>query len=380
LHFVECWSIVFSVSQETQKKRTWAAYACPMCRFVFRISKQYEGGGVVCPACQYLLKIPSEGGHLEDDTSVAQQLAAMGKEASQKRVKSEKVKKREIPFFWIISGAIFVALLAIMAQIFVTEPEREEISLESRLSRSVVFDESSELLGKPIDAPTAESLETDKEIQAALTIGKEAKEVSEKLLGKFFAVKNVEELAPLVRNPEVTMPRIRKWYESRPLKFAKIKKIGYRDDIRAKGQMASVLVQLADYSVKAVALEKTINGYRVDWESWVGWTELDWDDFFIDKPTEPKTVLVQCSIDTYYNRNFRDESKWVAVKMTNPQSYKTLYGYIDRSNPTLMRHAIDMGSGETRAIFKIRYPAGDAAENQVVITEVLASGWVVEPK
>ena len=187
-----------------------------------------------------------------------------------------------------------------MAQIFITEPEREEISLESRLSRSVVFDESSELLGKPIDATTAESLETDKEIQATLAIGQEAKEVSEKLLGKFFAVKNVEDFAPIVRNPEVTMPRIRKWYESRPLKFAKIKKIGYRDDIRAKGQMASVLIQRADYAVKAVALEKTVDGYRVDWESWVGWTELNWDDFFKERPTEPKVVLVQCAICLLY--------------------------------------------------------------------------------
>ena len=376
MHFAGCWSIVFSVSQEIQKKRTWAAYACPMCQFVFRIPKQHESSGVVCPACQYLLKIPSEGEGLDDDTSVAQQLAAMGEEASKKRSRSGKVNKREIPVFWIVSGLIFIALLAIMAQIFITEPEGEEISLESRLSRSVVFDESSELLGKPVDAPTAESLALDKEIKATLSIGKELQGVSEKLLGKFFEVKNVEDFAPLVRNPEVTMPRIRKWYESRPLKFAEVKKIGYQDDIRATGQMAAVLIQLADYSVKAAALEKTVDGYRVDWESWVGWTELDWDDFFTERPTEPKTVLVQCSVDTYYNRNFRDESKWVSIKMTNPQSYKTLYGYIDRSNPTLMRHVINMGAGESRAVFKIRYPKDSEVANQVVITEFLTSGWV----
>ena len=140
--------------------------------------------------------------------------------------------------------------------------------------------------------------------------------------------------------------------------------------------MAAVLIQLADYSVKAAALEKTVDGYRVDWESWVGWTELDWDDFFTERPTEPKIVLVQCSVDTYYNRNFRDESKWVSIKMTNPQSYKTLYGYIDRSNPTLMRHAINMGAGESRAVFKIRYPKDSEVANQVVITEFLTSGWV----
>ncbi len=364
------------MSQEIQKKRTWAAYACPMCQFVFRIPKQHGGSGVVCPACQYLLKLPSEGEGLDDDTSVAQQLAAMGEEASKKRSRSGKANKREIPVFWIVSGLIFIALLAIMAQIFITEPEGEEISLESRLSRSVVFDESSGLLGKPVDVPTAESLELDKEIKATFSIGKELQGVSEKLLGKFFEVKNVEDFAPLVRNPEVTMPRIRKWYESRPLKFAEVKKIGYQDDIRATGQMAAVLIQLADYSVKAAALEKTVDGYRVDWESWVGWTELDWDDFFTERPTESKTVLVQCSVDTYYNRNFRDESKWVSIKMTNPQSYKTLYGYIDRSNPTLMRHVINMGAGESRAVFKIRYPKDSEVANQVVITEFLTSGWV----
>ena len=53
------WSIVFGVPHTSQKKRTWAAYACPMCRFVFRVSKQYDGSGIVCPACQNLLKVPT---------------------------------------------------------------------------------------------------------------------------------------------------------------------------------------------------------------------------------------------------------------------------------------------------------------------------------
>ena len=42
----------------TKSKRTWAGYACPVCRFVFRAPKDRAGAGVICPACQHLLNIP----------------------------------------------------------------------------------------------------------------------------------------------------------------------------------------------------------------------------------------------------------------------------------------------------------------------------------
>ena len=136
-------------------------------------------------------------------------------------------------------------------------------------------------------------------------------------------------------------------------------------------------VQLDDYSVKPIAMERTADGYLIDWESWVGWSELDWGDLFKTRPTQPVEVRVVCQKDSYYNRLFRDDGKWLAVKMEHPGSDRLLYGYIDSETTTLTSLMGDLKSGgQVPVTIKVRFPEGSVADNQVVIEEYIQHGWV----
>lgn len=223
---------------------------------------------------------------------------------------------------------------------------------------------------------TEEEKKTNQEIQDSIASGNNVLEQADDIVKKFLSVRKVEDFEALVRFPETTMPKIRKWYKKHHLEPTLVKEVGYGGRVTVKGKMASLALQMDDYSLRQIALERTKAGYRVDWESWVSWTEMDWDELFDKRPVEPVTVMVRCSLDTYYNRYFRDDSKWLAVKMTNPGSDRTLYGYVDRGDPTLMRLIGDLGANPTAAILKIRYPKDAVAGNQAIITKHILNGWV----
>lgn len=224
---------------------------------------------------------------------------------------------------------------------------------------------------------TSEERQVNQEIQQSVETGTRVIEEARDILTKFTSITDLEEFRSVVRFPDETMPLIKKWYETKPIVGDEIKEVGYGGRVNVDGHMASITLQMADYSLRQVAIEKTADGYRIDWQSWVAWTEIDWDLLFEKRPIEPKTVLVNCVLDSYYNRYFNDDTKWAVIKLTNPQSERTLYGYIDRENLKLMRFVADLAKGAISARLQIQYPEDAVAGEQVIITDHLANGWVI---
>ena len=62
------------------------------------------------------------------------------------------------------------------------------------------------------------------------------------------------------------------------------------------GKISAVDVELRDFSIRALAVEKTEEGYLADWESWVGYSELSWEEMQEKRPQEPKLFRVLCLV------------------------------------------------------------------------------------
>jgi len=388
------------VPDATQKKRTWAACVCPLCRFVFRVPKKHDGKGVVCPACNYLLRIPEHELTQQEPQEVSREAIATAPRGKQEtkpivarsmddveplpseesesqarhkrktssgraRVSGVKRSALQLPEWeqeesksrasskdegsslpWILGGSLLgLSVVAVGAWLVAGAMDRAP-SIEQDETSQWVPDDSNLVLDPPKVELTAEELEAKKEINDSIETGVSVLTDSSVTVKKFLAVKNPEDFQKLVRFPDISMPRIREWYKAQDPKSLEVREVGYGGRVTVKGRMASLTLQMQDYTLKQIALERTDEGYRVDWESWVGWTEMKWDSLFSKRPTEPKQVLVRASLDNYYNRDFNDDTKWTAVKITNPQSERTLYGYLDRDDPALMRFARDLGKGE----------------------------------
>ena len=402
--------------ETTQKKRRWVACACSECRFVFRVPKQHDGVGVVCPACHHLSRLPEEkkpdlkknpgsqdtieliprdsrkvppvvarsiddveplspseqaSGSFEHHASkrrpIQQELPEWERETEQ--VNSSRYRQKS-PLPWVVGGTLLgLTLVGLGAWVVLGTVGKQEVA---------------KLPGEDIQweshgAVTEEKPVTE-EIQNFLTTGNDVLESAEPIIERFLTVENFEDFRPLVRFPDVAMPRIEEWYKHHPLKTKDVKEVGYGGSVTVKNNMTSLTLQMKDYTLKQIALVRTDDGYRIDWESWVGWTEMSWEQLIKERPTEPQIVLVRAKIDAYYNRDFTDEAKWVSITLNNPNSDRTLYGYVDREDPTLTRLISGVSSGEVAVTVKIRYPENARAGNQVIITEFIFNGWVAPEK
>ena len=411
---------------DTKKKRTWAGLICPVCRFVFRVPKDHDGAGVICPACHYLLNIPGiekadpATSHSPEKTpktlvpkprdlkeskpivsrplSEKDAVSPSSAAASEKRRKGRR-KKMNNPagldwdsdkavtksdakpeeggaMAWIVGGSLLgLTVVGIGVWLIVDNLDKKGSADDG------VATPSSLGLPEPIllteDEMTDDEKKRQQEIADSVKTGMSVLTNAEVVVKKFLNATTSAELEDLVRTPDVTIPRMRAWYAAKKWVPPGAKDVGYGGRVTVKGVMASMTVRLNDYSVKQIVLEKTPSGYLVDWESWVAWSSMDWDSLFEKRPTDPVEVRVHCTVDSYYNRLFNDDTKWTAVRLEHPFSDRAIYGYIDKGSLTLMQMLADLRQGSMIATtIKIQYPKDSVAKNQVIISEYIQNSWV----
>ncbi len=410
----------------TKKKRKWAGLVCPVCRFVFRVPKDHGGSGVVCPACHHLLKIPAReskvapAGAPGGDSPVSPVAGPRGERAGKPivsrpmagkdappvprsgvphapdagpQLRRRKSRPQEAPGWesaapqsgsghsdllaWTVGGALLVLAVVGLGAWLVIDSVTEPGNDRNALVETPAAGSPAPLVNRE-DEMNEEEKKRQQEISASVKAGLDALTDAEDVVRKFLTAKTIDGLEPLIRTPGTTMPRIRRWYAEDKWTPPGAREIGCGGKITVRGMMASMAVRLDDYSVKQIALERTPDGYKVDWESWVAWTSVPWGQLFEKRPTEPVEVRVRCARDHYYNRLFSDDTKWQAVRLEHPGSEKTIYGYIDRNSPSLVSLLGSLGGdrGVAEATVTIRYPEDTVADNQVYICEYLYSGWV----
>ncbi len=280
------------------------------------------------------------------------------------------------PVAWIIGGSVFgLAIVGVGAWLVIGSLDDKKSSDDEDAIQSSVGLAAPVLL--PEDQMTPEEKRKQKEISDTVKTGTNFLTDGGEVVKKFLNATSSAELEPLVRTPEVTVPRMREWYATHEWKPPGVKTIAYGRGVSVQGVMGTMSVRLNDYTVKSVALENTPAGYLVDWESWVAWSSMDWEKLFEKRPAEPVEVRVTCSLDNYYNREFDDDSQWVAVKLAHPNSERTIYGYVARDSTSLMRMLADLQTNKTMtATIKLHYPKNPVADNQVIISDYIQMGWV----
>ena len=393
-------------------KQNWEGLVCPVCRFVFRVPMNHNGAGVVCPACAHLLQIPS----VDQRRMVANARAQTSSKASVSRYGLKKdigdMMFKETPggassdiaddlepldaslqpkqliddsceqddaypglpaweqdrpvaasepisaLTWILSGSLLGVSIVVVSIWLMIQSIDEDIGYDPS---DAVAEPQKDI--SPIDTRQAgESL-----------VMKESK----KVVVEFLEAKTEADVEGLIRTPDISIPRMRAWYDRDPWVTPGVRVVGHKNNIIINGDTITMDVQLDNFDIKKIAVVKTVAGYKVDWESWVAWTSVNWQELFDLRPTDPVEVRVLCKRVNYYNRVFNDSTKWFAVRLSHPYSDKSIYGYIDSESPQFHRFITDLvREKEVSATLKIRYPQNSPVGNQVSIVEHMQSGWV----
>lgn len=203
-------------------------------------------------------------------------------------------------------------------------------------------------------------------------------QAAEPLALKFLQARKVDDLIPLVRDPATAAPRIRAFYPDGRVEAPGLAGFNTDSDVTHIGGMTQVFVRTGDFDERVMYFSGKSPDLRIDWESWVGWSELPWQQFQEEKPTTPKLFRVILSEVDYYNFAFADEEKFHSFRLESPDGAHSIFGYTERGSVIASRLRPSPDRKKIPLTLSLAYPEQSSANNQVWIRDLLAEGWVLD--
>lgn len=219
-------------------------------------------------------------------------------------------------------------------------------------------------------------------------------EDSRKVLKRFLGATTIDEMVKEVRHPEITRPRMERFYSQEPMAPRTV-----RNEASAWGEVRienhdfiNNTMELDDFDVRAVALEVLPDGPpKVDWESFVNWSEMTWAEFLKHPPDDAVEFRVSVVADDFYSGAFEGhELDTLCFKLSSPRKsqYEFCYGYCDINSEAgsqilfMQRRAAQIrkldvkGKPVANCILRLRFTPEGKRFNQVTIEKMIWQGWV----
>jgi hypothetical protein len=204
--------------------------------------------------------------------------------------------------------------------------------------------------------------------------------LSQPIAEAFLNATSVDQILPLVRDGERIKAKILAHYPDGVIVPTGLSKFNATGRVSYKDSFAAVTILTPDFDRKQLAFVDGADGLKIDWESWVGWSEMPWDKLIESRPARPVLVRAMLKWVEYYNFAFADESKWRSYRLVSPDGEQTLYGYVDRNSLLDQRLRPGEQSTSVAVTLKIRFPEDGENGDQVVIEEYVSDGWVIPDK
>ena len=198
------------------------------------------------------------------------------------------------------------------------------------------------------------------------------------LAQSFLEAKTVEEMLPLVQNPEIAEPRMRRYYPGGMIEPQGLKDFNLGQAMQTKGKAISVVVRNLDFEAKTLVFIDGPQGLKINWESFVGWSDMPWADFIARKPTVAQAFRVIVAPVDYYNFSFADDRKWQSYSLQSPDKVHVIYGYVTRESALNFQVKLNPDVKSAPMILGLKFPDGATTANQVIIDSWIADGWIEE--
>ncbi len=210
------------------------------------------------------------------------------------------------------------------------------------------------------------------------------------VIESFFSSTSNEEALQFVRRPGKISLFMKKHYAPNnfsPVEFAELGP-AEKCSIVMDGFFV-VPVQMPDFTERGLALQipngVTTREWKVDWESWEGYSEMSFPEIRIRKPREPIIIRAYIIQDEYYNFEFSDSEQYTSYKLFDSARDQQLWAYANKQSEAYNELtsgvvANENGSLEEEVVtIKVRAPdsTSNPSADQVEITEFITFGWVI---
>jgi len=229
--------------------------------------------------------------------------------------------------------------------------------------------------GKPIDGfagigrgPSEEKLAQAKEVIVA-----------------FLRADTVDALLQTVANGSRIEAALRAYYQAHaltPTHYADIQRLP--DSSVAPGEVPMLVTLSTGRRVLTTVLFTADGHPGVDWPSFVGLSDMGWDQFLASRPTTAVMFRVMAEAGDWYTGKFADSQQFLSVKLTGPQDSASApcFAYVERNGAA----GKEMGAllrehfGPFPVTLRLKFPEDIKGDKQSWIESVESHCWFVRPE
>lgn len=185
----------------------------------------------------------------------------------------------------------------------------------------------------------------------------------------------------MVRKTPQIEEKMRRWYTRH--KDGVFQQVGVDKQATELGSFLVVRLHGKGLASDHLVLEKTLAGFRVDWESFVIYQDQEWSEMQKDQPRGAR--LVRCAVQAVQNNHpaWNAEAGYQCYQLTHPVTGEVLFGYLgtrDGSGEGVTAEATEalLKSPKGRFTLEVYYPEKSERAQDVMISRVVEKGWVMK--
>lgn len=197
---------------------------------------------------------------------------------------------------------------------------------------------------------------------------------TEAVAKRFLEAKTVAEMAKETPKPEQTEARAKSLFPDGKIEAPRFVAFSQDQGLITEGRFLTAQIETRWKGVVPLTFVRTDAGWKIDWESWSGWSEVSWADAVAQHPTKLVRLRAVVSPIEYYNFYFSEESRWRSFKLESPDGEQLLYGYVERNSELEEQLSRDLEISP-RLLIEVRFPGDPSARNQVFIARIVNKGW-----
>ncbi len=200
---------------------------------------------------------------------------------------------------------------------------------------------------------------------------------------EFIGATTVEHLIQLVRQPGRVAPLMGHYYADKPVNQGRFKSIRILEPatLGNRGNFWMASVALDNGKVQSLVLEIGESGEpRVDWETFVCYQPMPWDDYARQRPSGVSLDFrVYLEKDNFHNYEFANDEHWVCFRLTAMEGQESVFGYAEADSDVaraLLRQLERNDTDRVSVLLRLVIPEGLQSRNGVVIEKLLCPRWL----
>jgi hypothetical protein len=203
----------------------------------------------------------------------------------------------------------------------------------------------------------------------------------EAAIRSFFEADDVEQKLTFARDPQRVRPLMTRFYQSHPQTHLEWKNLGWILPVEEPGyRLGYAQAIFANAEPVSLIIEEVADGtFRVDWESSVRYSELDWEEFIKTQPASPKLFRVIASKPQHTPPADSPQDSEV-LELKHPDEDDVIFAYFDRKDPKFQPLLQQLQTGNWKDVpltLRLCYPGPAGNGKSARIADVEGKGWLI---